>query len=253
MLLITLPTSESKIHRQVIRLIKAVFFDWFNTLAQYEPPREQLQSQALQEFGINASPRELERGLLTADRAYFEESARSPIRERSAEEQLIFYIQYQKTVLAEAGVNASDELLVKLMNKLQQLYRGLTFTLFSDVLLTLKALKEQGFTLGLLTNLPSGVDTICENLGVQPYLDFIVTSAEAGAEKPNPAIFRLALERAGISAQEAVHVGDQYRLDVVGARELGINPILIDRFDFYPDVNDCPRIRNLSELAGYLQ
>jgi len=234
-------------------LIKAVFFDWFNTLAQYEPPREQLQSQALQEFGINASPRELERGLLIADRAYFEESARSPIRERSTEEQLIFYIQYQKTVLTEAGVNVSDELLVKLMNKLQQLYRGLTFTLFSDVLLTLKTLKEQGFTLGLLTNLPSGIDTICENLGVKPYLDFTVTSAEAGAEKPNPAIFRIALERAGVSAQEAVHVGDQYGLDVVGARESGISPILLDRSDMYSEINDCPRIRNLSELAGYLQ
>jgi len=234
-------------------LIKAVFFDWYNTLAQYEPPREQLQSQALQEFGINASPRELERGLLIADRNYFEESARSPIRERSTEEQSLFYIQYQKTVLSEVGVNLSEELLLKLMDKLQQLYRGLTFALFDDVLSTLKELKEQGFTLGLLTNLPSGIDTICENLGVKPYLDFTVTSAEAGADKPNPAIFRLALERAGVSAKEAIHVGDQYGLDIVGARELGIRPILLDRSDMYSEINDCPRIHSLTELAGYLQ
>jgi putative hydrolase of the HAD superfamily len=234
-------------------LIRAVFFDWFNTLAQYEPPREQLQSQALQEFGINASPRELERGLLVADRNYFEESARSPIRERSTEEQAMIFIQYQKTVLSEVGVNVPEEQILKIMDRLQQLYGGLTFAIFDDVLLTLKGLKEQNFTLGLLTNLPSGIDTICENLGVKPYLDFIVTSAEAGADKPNPAIFRLALERAGVNSTEAVHVGDQYHLDIIGARGVGINTILLDRFDFYPDVNDCPRIHSLTELTGYLQ
>jgi putative hydrolase of the HAD superfamily len=234
-------------------LIRAVFFDWYNTLAQYEPPREQLQSQALQEFGINASPRELERGLLIADRNYFEESARSPIRERSTEEQGMIYIQYQKTVLSEAGVNVPEELILKIMDRLQQLYGGLTFAIFDDVLSTLKELKEQNFTMGLLTNLPSGIDSICENLGVKPYLDFIVTSAEAGADKPNPAIFRLALERAGVNSNEAVHVGDQYHLDIIGARGVGINTILLDRFDFYPDVNDCPRIQSLTELAGYLQ
>jgi len=234
-------------------LIRAVFFDWYNTLAQYEPPREQLQSQALQEFGINASPRELERGLMIADRNYFEESARSPIRERSPEEQGMIYIQYQKTLLSEVGVNVPEELILKIMDRLQQLYGGLTFAIFDDVLSTLKELKKQNFTTGLLTNLPSGIDSICENLGVKPYLDFIVTSAEAGADKPNPAIFRLALERAGVKSTEAVHIGDQYHLDVIGARGVGINTILLDRFDFYPDVNDCPRIQSLTELAEYLQ
>ena len=234
-------------------MIRAVFFDWYNTLAQYEPPREQLQSQALQEFGINASPRELERGLMIADRNYFEESARSPIRERSPEEQGMIYIQYQKTLLSEAGVNVPEELILKIMDRLQQLYGGLTFAIFDDVLSTLKELKKQNFTTGLLTNLPSGIDSICENLGVKLYLDFIVTSAEAGADKPNPAIFRLALERAGVKSTEAVHIGDQYHLDVIGARGVGINTILLDRFDFYPDVNDCPRIQSLTELAEYLQ
>jgi len=73
-----------------------------------------------------------------------------------------------------------------------------------------------------------------------------------GADKPEPAIFLAALERAGVNAAEAVHVGDQYKLDVVGARGVGINPILIDRYDLYPEVSDCPRIRSLTELAQYL-
>jgi len=62
----------------------------------------------------------------------------------------------------------------------------------------------------------------------------------------------LALQRAGVDASEAIHVGDQYKIDVAGARGVGINPILIDRYDLYPEFSDCPRIRNLTELTKYL-
>jgi len=93
---------------------------------------------------------------------------------------------------------------------------------------------------------------ICRKLGLEPYLDFVVTSEEAGADKPNPPIFQAALRQARVDASEAIHVGDQYKIDVVGARGVGINPILIDRYDLYPELSDCPRIRNLTELAKYL-
>ena len=48
------------------------------------------------------------------------------------------------------------------------------------------------------------------------------------------------------------HVGDQYRIDVAGAVGVGIKPVLIDRYDIYPEVSDCPRIHNLTELARHL-
>ena len=53
-------------------MTKAVFFDWFNTLARYEPPREELYSQALREFGIEVPPEKILPGLLAAD-SYFSE------------------------------------------------------------------------------------------------------------------------------------------------------------------------------------
>jgi len=135
-------------------VIKAVFFDWFNTLARYEPPREELQSQTLQEFGINVSPKKIIPGLLIADRDYFEENAAFPVRKRSPEEQAKIYARYQKTILTEAGVNLSSEpdMFVKIMKRAQQLSQGMKFVLFDDVLSTLKTLKEQNLTLGLLTN-----------------------------------------------------------------------------------------------------
>ena len=90
-------------------MITAIFFDWFNTLARYEPPREELQSQTLQEFSINVPPQQIMAALLVADRGLFEENAVSPIRNRSPEEQADVYIRHQQTMLTEAGVKVPEE------------------------------------------------------------------------------------------------------------------------------------------------
>ncbi|MFC1932944.1 HAD family hydrolase [Chloroflexota bacterium] len=236
-------------------MIKAVFFDWFNTLAYYDPPREELQSQVLQEFGIHISPQKIRPCLLVADRDFFEENAASPVRKRNPEEQAEIYTRYQKTVLTEAGVDVSSEpdMFVEIMKRVQQLSRGMSFALFDDVLSTLKMLKEKNLTLGLLTNLDSDMKPICRELGLEPYINFTVTSGEIGIDKPEPPIFLAALQKAGVNASEAVHVGDQYKLDVIGARGVGITPILIDRYDQYPEVGDCPVIHSLTGLTEYLQ
>ncbi len=229
-----------------------MFFDWFNTLARFEPPREELHSQALREFDIELTPKEIMRGLLIADKDWFEENIKSKVEERSPQEQAELGIRYEETILAEAGAEAPRETLLKVMRRVRQLYQGTRFALFDDVLSTLKILKERNFILGLLTNVVRDMNPICHELGLDTYLNFTVTSQEAGATKPQPAIFLAALERAGVNAPEAAHVGDQYKLDVVGARGVGINPILIDRFDLYPEVTDCPRISSLTEVAQYL-
>lgn len=233
-------------------MIKAIFFDWFNTLARYEPPREELHSQALRKFGIEVSPEKILPGVLTADTYFFDENANSPVEKRDRKERAEVYTRYQKIILSEAGVKADQKLLAKVMNKVEQLFKGITFTLFDDVLSTLETLKEQRFTLGLLTNLAQDMSPLCHKLGLESYLDFVVTSQQVGADKPEPPIFLAALDRAKVEASQAVHVGDQYKLDVVGARRVGINPILIDRYDLYPEISDCSRIRDLTELAQYL-
>jgi len=233
-------------------MIKAIFFDWFNTLARFEPPREKLHSQAYQQFGIEVSLDKVMRGLLIADKNWFEENIKSKVEERSPEEQAEISIRYEETVLNQAGVKISRELLLKIANNMQQLYKGITFALFEDVLIALKTLKERNLILGLLTNVAKDMNSICRQLGLEPYLDFMVTSKEVGVDKPEPLIFLTALQRAKVSASEAVHIGDQYKLDVVGARRVGITPILIDRYNLYPEVSDCPRIHHLTELTKYL-
>ena len=129
------------------------------------------------------------RGILVADQYLFEENAKSPVTKRSPEAQAKLHIHYPKAILTEAGVRAPEDLPLKILNRVMEQFKEATFALFDDVLSTLKALKQQNFILGLLTNLSGDVVSIYRALGLEPYLSFLVTAEEAGADKPNPPIF----------------------------------------------------------------
>lgn len=223
-------------------MIKAVFFDWMNTLAHPEPDRHEYYCQAARELGIELSPQKVMRGIYAADSQL---PAGIPPRWSEEKEQEPF-IRFQEIILAEAGVELPRDVILKLLKMFKQLVEGATWVLYDDVLPTVKALKQRGLILGLISNIYLG------RARLGPYLDFVVTAKEAGASKPEPPIFLLALEQAGVNASEAVYVGDQYQTDVLGARGVGIKPILIDRYDLLPEVSDCPRIHSLTEVAQYL-
>ena len=234
-------------------MIKAIFFDWFNTLADFEPSRQELYGEAFPQFGITIAPKDVIRGVLKADKYYFEENTRSTVTDRSPEEQMEVYLHYPRAILNEAGVEASPEIIVKVFNVVAgQFKKASTFVLYDDVLSVFSALKQRQLILGLLTNARKSSISRNRYLGLEPHLDLVITSGELGVDKPHPAIFKDALNKAGVEAAEAVHVGDQYELDVIGARQVGITPVLLDRYDIYPEVNDCPRIHNLTELNQYL-
>ncbi|UCD08075.1 MAG: HAD-IA family hydrolase [Dehalococcoidales bacterium] len=235
-------------------MFKAVFFDWFNTLAIYNPPREELQSQAIRESGFNLSAEQVKPALFDADRLVFDENAKYPMRLRSKEEQTEIYIRYETTLLKDIGIDLSDEpsTVAKIFKRIEELYSDIGFALYDDVIPSMKKLRKQDLKIGLITNLEIDMNPVCSKLGLDPYLDLIVTSGEAGSDKPQPEIFLLALKKAGVESSEAVHVGDQYKIDAVGAKNAGIKPIIIDRDDMYPDITDCPRIRTLDGLFTYI-
>jgi putative hydrolase of the HAD superfamily len=86
---------------------------------------------------------------------------------------------------------------------------------------TVRALRTRGLALAVVANWDISLHEHLEALGIEPLVDAIVTSAEAGAAKPDPAIFRLALERLRVRADRALHVGDE-PLDEEGARAAGM-------------------------------
>jgi len=226
-------------------MIKAVFFDWTGTLSHSEPDGCELLHQVAQALGVELPPQGLIKGLHAAENQM---PSGAPIRWREGKDEEPF-IRWWEILLAEVGVKLSRELMLEITRRLSQVARNLTWVLYDDVLPTMKILKQRGLILGLISNLPMD-SSAGISVSLEPYLDFVVTVEEVGVGKPEPPIFLAALEQAGVKASEAVYVGDQYQTDVVGARGVGITPILIDRFELEPEVSDCPRIHSLTELAG---
>ena len=231
--------------------IKAVFFDFYGTLAGFHPPKEEVQAQAMASMGFQASHEGITRGYLEADRLMSEvNSTSSPIREMSREERLEFFARYEQLILKGAGIETDLETAGKVWAKVQAVPHD--FALFYDTLPTLQMLRAQGLTVGLISNIGGNASNLTAQLGLTNHLDFVVTSQDAGMEKPHPLIFRLALARASAKPEEALHVGDSPISDVKGARNVGIKPLLIDRDGTMAGFNGCPRITSLAEVTEYL-
>jgi putative hydrolase of the HAD superfamily len=231
-------------------MIKAVFFDLYYTLVRYEPPQEELVAKALHDLGIEASPEVFRQPLVTANEFIYQEIARHPLSQRSQEEKMALYAQYQGIVLREAGIEASEKLVLALLGKMQQFKMNLV--LFDDVAPALNGLKGKGLVLGLISNVEQDITDTLNRLGLSSWLEIIVTSQDAGFNKPQPGIFQEALRQAGVQPAEAMYVGDQYQVDVIGANQTGMKGVLLDRGDYYQEITDCPRIRSLNEVAEYL-
>lgn len=89
------------------KVIKIVFFDLFQTLARYEPPREELQAQALGDFGIKVAPETLRRPLAVADEYIYQEIARSSLSQRSKEEQMAVWVDFNPGFGKEPGLKST--------------------------------------------------------------------------------------------------------------------------------------------------
>ena len=231
-------------------MVKAVFFDFYNTLVQFWPPLDEIQQASCKELGINVGKPEVRRGYAEADQFMASENAKTPLAERTAEERDKFFAEYERIILDGAGVKVSLHLAAQVWYMAIQVPKD--FALFDDVAPALQLLRNRGIVLGVISNLRQDMGALCKRLGLDSYLDFAVTSAEAGAEKPHAPVFEAALKRAGVRAEEALHVGDQYGADVLGARAVGMAAVLLDREGWHQDINDCPKISGLPQLEGLL-
>jgi len=117
----------------------------------------------------------------------------------------------------------------------------------ADVYPTLKTLGQAGYTLGLVSNRSQPFQEEIDQLGLAGYFQFSFTAGEVDSWKPDRKIFLHALERAETAPEKAAYIGDNYYADILGARQVGIHPILIDPHDTFPGA-DCQVIRVVGDL-----
>jgi putative hydrolase of the HAD superfamily len=121
---------------------------------------------------------------------------------------------------------------------------ALEFAPYPDVTPALRRLRADGVRLVIASNWDCSLADWLAPLGLLELVDGVVTSAVVGAAKPDPALFRRALELAGAPAAEAVHVGDSLENDVEGARAAGLRALLLVRHG-----EPAPGVEALDSLA----
>lgn len=220
-----------------------MLLDAFGTLVRLDSPEVALRGELGRRVGLDVSEEEAAvalRAEIAYYRAYHDEG-RDPaslagLRRRCAE--------VLRANLPGAADAPLGEVTAALLGALQ-------FVAFAEVPDALRALRTGGARLVVVSNWDVSLGAALDAAGLTPLLDGVVSSAEVGARKPATAIFARALEVAGASPAEAVHVGDSAEYDVAGARAAGIEPVLVVR-DGAPAPPGVLTVRGLDGLAAAL-
>ena len=192
-------------------MTRAVFLDALGTLVELEPPwislRDMVPAEVSDEQLVEA---------LKAEMTYYKEHAHEGRDEASLAE---LRERCAALVSRKLGLDVGVD----------ELVAAIRFSAYPDAIPALSGLRDRGLRLVVVSNWDCSLPRVLEGCGLGELLDGTITSAEAGARKPDPAIFERALDLAGCEPAEAVHVGDTAEEDVVGARAAGIRPLLIGR------------------------
>jgi putative hydrolase of the HAD superfamily len=205
---------------------EVIFLDVGDTLIRAHPSWAGVYRQGLLEFGIDISEKDLERALLHETQAGAWWNIEDPF-EPSEQNSYARVSAFDAAVLARAGHADLDE---KVFRSIEEAFaRRSAWYVYPDVLPALDALNDAGIRLCVISNFVWGAPELIHDLELARHFEQLVISARIGFQKPNPGIFQHALEVMKIAPDRALHVGDSYRADVIGARRLGISAVLIAR------------------------
>jgi len=161
--------------------------------------------------------------------------------------------KYFNLVLEHAGIALSDAT-DRALADLHEYHRrsNLWETVPPGVPEALDRLRALGLTLVVASNANGTVRAHFDRLGLAARFDLVLDSHDIGIEKPDPAFFAHGLRAIGLRAEDALHVGDFYSIDVVGARAAGLEAWLIDVAGVNGD-RDCPRFPSLAAVVDRIE
>ena len=224
---------------------RAVFFDVGETLVHPFPSFPELFAEVLDREGHHVLPDDVLQASRAVTHRFSQASRDGELWTTSPDRSRAFWGSVYELMLEALALPAGNGLR-------DRLYAAFTdranYALFDDVRPTLDQLISDGYQLGIISNFESWLEDLLADLGLREVFDVTVISGIEGMEKPDPRIFRLALERAGIEANDAVYVGDNPEFDVDPPAALGMFPVLIDRRAHLPD-HVGARITDMANLV----
>jgi len=230
--------------------IKAIFFDMDNTLVHLPDfSSEEFFKETLKDLRISVEIEQIRQAYQSLEGWVKQNLADYTNWKREV------FVEWNRRLLENLGVREDARTLAeKVQDRWENLPQDGGEELYPEVREVLYLLFRNGFSLGVVSNRYSGVIRRSVDMhGIARYFRCLVSPQDANAPKGkiDKQMWELALNTVGVVASEAAHVGDSYTQDVVGARQAGLLPVMIDRNERYGEV-DCFKIRNLKELFRIL-
>lgn len=225
---------------------KAVFFDVGGTLLKVHPSVGEVYTELARSYGFTGSPEEVDRqfrvqwkktgGIESLGRQSGMEIERKFWRD------LVFHVFEHF-----GGLQDFEAYFAQVYEAFRNKDR---WRVYEDVLDSriLQTLKSRGVVLGVISNWDSRLKDTLEAMELARHFDFILASTVVGSAKPDQKIFVEALRLSGVDGQDACHIGDEPLADIQGARQAGVDAILIDRGGRFESFKDL-KIRSFLELV----
>jgi FMN phosphatase YigB (HAD superfamily) len=232
--------------------IKAILFDFDGTLRYSVPAGDQVFIQYATGLGLQVSDDDKARALRW-EHYYFASSPEIQADLKEYQDRDAFWVNFSHRRLVALGCPAERALTLAPDTSMYMALNYKPQSIIPDeVFAMLKTLKDAGYVLGVVSNRDLPFWEEVQELKLDPYFKFTLAGGEVNSFKPDKVIFERALEMAGVSAGEAMYVGDNYYADVVGSRLAGLTPVLIDPGGVFPEA-DCTVIKSFAEFQDLLK
>ena len=208
-------------------MTKVVFFDFFATLIFWTQPLHVTIRKIADRYQLH-----LDWSVYDEARAILTEAYEASKPTNNIRDTIFRQLDACCIFLKKLGVREHiDQIAWEVLQYEHALFSRNNATLYEDVLPTLDRLQRADLKMGIISNWDTPLHAMVEELGLAPYFDVVVASHDQRVQsaKPDTAIFGYALDAVGVPAEEAVHVGDSFEADIMGAHSAGIRAILLDR------------------------
>ncbi|MBK7207666.1 MAG: HAD-IA family hydrolase [Elusimicrobia bacterium] len=223
---------------------RAVFFDAGNTLLRAHPSVGHIYTRVARKHGVRPRVKEVEASFLEAWKTrHGVEYLKSDRAEKAWWQKMVQRVMGRHFPAAAKFHRYFEDLYGQFAHPAHWRY-------FDDALPTLRALRGQGFRVGVVSNWDTRLVTLAERMGLTKEVEFLLVSSIEGMVKPDRRLFHKALKHADVRPHEAVHVGDSLHEDYHGAVNAGLAALLLDRHDAAPA--GIQAVRSLSEVLDFV-
>lgn len=220
---------------------KAVIFDLVGTLIYVKDSVGTVYSNVASGFGYDIDPELLN---VTFNRVFNSKAPPSGENEKEKE----WWCKVVKEVFETSGYDLGSSFNSIFETIFKEFSSGASWGVYPDVESTFLSLRKQGIKIGLISNFDNRLEILLEEINLKKYFDLLVYSGKVGLSKPNPKIFLYALKELNLIPEEVIYIGDDLNNDYYPAFNLGMNALLIDR---YNSIDNNKTISNLNKILDF--